>query len=67
MSLADLFDDGVFFAVLGFVFAVLVGVFLGFAAGKSQAAIFNDRETLRVECVGGNQNACRLYEVDYSR
>lgn len=65
--LADAIDGGAIFVVAVFVTAFVVGGVLGFKMGKDEAGQFNEREALRAECIGGNQLACRVYEIDHSR
>lgn len=51
--------------VLGFAFSagLLLGVLVIDFDGA--ARVIEARENVRAQCLAGNVNACRLYEVDY--
>lgn len=51
-------------ALMGFIFA-MGGVFLAineYTESKYQVEV---RTSVREVCIAGNENACRIYEVDY--
>lgn len=52
---------------LGFVVGIFAGGWCGYLMFEDIAHDFDTQETLRAECVKGNDRACRMYEVDYGR
>lgn len=53
--------------VVLFVMGASCGLFFGMSAydaGKYGAGV---RESVRDACIGGNANACRVYEIDYGK
>lgn len=63
IAFADIGWGLVFGAVCGVV-GVVAGAFYGYTDIRRTMA---DRDALRATCVGGNDRACKLYEVDYGR
>ena len=57
--------------VIGFIVGGVLGVILGGVSGHYMAGNvveqWNNRESLRAECIAGNYRACRIYEVDHGR
>ncbi|MCR6687093.1 hypothetical protein [Pseudoxanthomonas sp.] len=54
-------------AVAGFVVGVLIGGFLSFNAAEDVQRDYDTREKLRAACIGGSEQACRIYAIDYGR
>lgn len=67
----ELFSDGAFYLFVGGILAfVCLAVAGAMVAGSVIEAARSDverRDRLSAECVSGNENACRIYEVDFAR
>lgn len=49
-------------SAFGLIAGLCFGGFYGFTGAREALA---ERNTLRAQCVAGNDRACKLYEVDY--
>jgi hypothetical protein len=56
---------------MGFLVAALIGFFvggfLGFWLADDVVLQYDTREKLRAACIGGSEQACRIYAIDYGR
>lgn len=53
--------------VLTFVCLAVIGSMVAGSVIESARDDVERRDRLSAECVAGNENACRIYEVDFSR
>lgn len=53
--------------VIAMVIGALIGGTLGFLSADHVQRDYDTREKLRAACIGGSDQACRIYEVDYAR
>lgn len=54
-------------AVLGFVVGMVLGGVVGYFSYLDASKDFNEKIDIENQCIAGNVNACRIYEVRYGR
>lgn len=65
--LKDANDDPISAAVIALVVSALIGGAFGYWSMRDVVRDWNTKAELRAACIGGNDRACRVYEVDHGR